>query len=86
MSAPTVESLRARVTEKGPWFVVKPASKPFRCRSCGTWCYWVVTATGKRMLADTGVQGGTRPTETEFGRGVAHFATCPEGPLWKAKR
>jgi len=101
MSAPTVAELRAKVTEKGPWFDVPAATRVEHCRSCRTDVFWIRTAAGKAMPVDCDVPGGKRPERAEpdlsddgsgrmyepaDGRGVSHFATCPQSPLWRNKR
>lgn len=62
---------------RAPLYFPVPAGTPSRqCRSCPFPVYWIVTAAGKRMPVDCGVDGGIEPTATEPGRGLSHFATC----------
>jgi hypothetical protein len=82
---PTVDELRAKITDKGPWFDVSPLCKAGECERCDADdLYWILTKKGKRMLVDCGVKGGKLPRaenessdEGRDGRGVSHFATCP---------
>jgi hypothetical protein len=86
--SPTVVELRAKVTAKGPWFEVELGTRAAQCRSCRTTpLYWIVTANGKKLLVDCDVQGGWRPgSEGNLnGRGVAHFATCPDAKMWSKR-
>lgn len=88
----TIDALRARVTEKGPWFTVPADAQPTRCRSCGAAIYFVQQPSGKLMPIDVLVPGGQVPRRggpaiddrgiewgvpAGEGRGVSHFATCP---------
>lgn len=82
---PTVTELRAKITEKGPWFEVQANARVDACRSCRTETYWIRTARGAPMLVDCDVVGGRRPDGVTVGRGVAHFATCPHSKLWSRK-
>lgn len=94
----TIDELRARVTDKGPWFDVPAETRPMCCRSCGAAVYFITTPAGKPMPVDVLVRGGlvprarrlvpndhgtASPTEERNGRGVSHFATCPDSPMWK---
>jgi hypothetical protein len=92
MSSPqTVDELRAKITDKGPWFDVPAGTPEADCERCDADAlYWTLTKNGKRMLVDCGVKGGQKPLDpatrrlvdesdgiNEKGRGVSHFATCP---------
>lgn len=83
---PTVDELRARVTEKGPWFVVDPGSRIAHCRSCHVMIYWAITDSGKRIPVDCDVPGGSHPGPSLTGRGVSHFATCPAAASFRRGR
>ncbi len=87
MSEPTLAELRAKVTEKGPWFAVPRGAIESECRSanCRAAIYWIATKNGKRMPVDVYVIGGKAPGD-EDGRGVSHYATCPDAPKWRAKK
>jgi hypothetical protein len=90
---PTVDELRAKITDKGPWFDVPAGTAEADCERCDAdGLYWILTKKGKRMLVDCAVTGAQRPfTEAQLvergpfptdainanGRGVSHFATCP---------
>jgi len=84
----TVDELRAKVTEKGPWFTVPHGTPEADCSRCDAdELYWIVTQKGKKMLVDCGVKGGAAPSKNRLivasgdelrdGRGVSHYATCP---------
>jgi hypothetical protein len=77
---------------KGPWFDVPAGTPAAQCRSCQEEVYWIVTAAGKRMPVDVEVEGGITPigggVPTAFdcdGRGVSHFATCPQADQWRQR-
>lgn len=67
----------------GPWFDVPAGTRQAQCGSCQAPIYWIETARGKRMPVDCDVDGGRRPFTgvpgdgERDGRGVSHFATCP---------
>lgn len=73
---------------KGPWFEVPAGTPPAGCRSCGQTIFWIATTGGKRMPVDCEVAGGRWPG-TDFrepaGRGVSHFATCPDRDRWRQR-
>jgi hypothetical protein len=77
VSEHTIEELRARIKPEGPWFDVPAGVRESECRTCTAGIYWIRTAAGRPMPIDCYVQGGSAPTPTENGKGVAHFATCP---------
>jgi hypothetical protein len=53
-----------------------------KCRSCPAVIYWIVTDRGARMPVDCEpAHGGEPPTALSSGRGVSHFATCPNAKL-----
>jgi hypothetical protein len=82
-----VDELRARVTEKGPWFEVPAGERASNCARCDAdGLYWIHTKTGKLMLVDCAVPGGSPPDTHTSGRGVAHFATCPAAALFRTPR
>jgi hypothetical protein len=63
-------------------YAVKLGAEPQKCRSCGAAIAWGVTLTGKPVpldLAHVRVIDGQRYA-------VTHFAYCPHGPHWRAKR
>lgn len=74
----TLAELRVKASD-GPWFTVPRGAREADCRSAcaARGLYWTTTSNKKRMLVDTLVADGKKPTFTEDGRGVAHFATCP---------
>jgi hypothetical protein len=94
----TVDELRARVTEKGPWFPVKAGTPEADCARCDAdELYWIVTDAGKRMLVDCSprILAGAFPPhrdgtlgsyEALDGRGVSHFATCPAADKFRSRR
>lgn len=88
VAAVTVAELRARVTEKGPWFVVPADTRHTLCRSCGVMVFFVMQPSGKPMPIDVLVQGGKmpHPKDKSDGRGVSHFATCPQASQWRGVR
>lgn len=93
---PTVEELRARIKPDAPKFDVPADAKPMLCRSCGAMMYMVRQPSGKLLPVDVLVEGGVMPRRAEtvngnglearVGRGVAHFATCPQGKMWSGAR
>lgn len=74
---------------KGPWFDVPAGTPPAECKSCHAEVYWIVTAAGKRMPVDVEVEGGRSPFKgvpgdgEQDGRGISHFATCPDRDKWR---
>lgn len=77
---------------KGPWFDVPAGTLESRCRSCRRVVFWIVTDAGKRMPVDCDVAGGMPPAAADrgalpsslaAGRGVSHFATCPQAGTWR---
>lgn len=72
---------------------VPARTPPASCRSCGARIYWVVTDAGRRMPVDCDAEGTTRPFvpvpgdgEPQDGRGVSHFATCPQAAAHRKPR
>jgi hypothetical protein len=95
MSRATIEELRAKVTEAGPWFDVPADAKPARCRGCDAMIYFVVQPSGKAMPVNVLVVGGVFPRrehvsngvhEARVGRGVSHFGTCPAAADFRGQR
>ena len=76
----TVAELRARVTLANAKYIDVPAGSPqTRCQKCNAdKLFWGQTKNKKLTLVDCAVAGAIVPTSTESGRGVSHFATCPE--------
>jgi hypothetical protein len=74
---------------KGPWFDVPAGTDPADCRSCGKTVFWITTTGAKRMPVDCDVAGGRWPLATfageQIGRGVSHFATCPDASKWRQR-
>ena len=42
----TIDELRARVTDQGPWFTVPPDANPQRCKGCQAMIYFVQQPSG----------------------------------------
>jgi hypothetical protein len=97
----TIEELRAKITEAGPWFDVPADANPVRCRGCEAMVYFVVRASGKAMPVDVLVVGGKVPhpaerdlTDSGSGRmfapvvgcGVAHWGACPAAADFRGRR
>ena len=85
---PTVDELRARVKPHGPWFDVPPGTPEADCARCDAdGLYWGWTKNKKKILIDTAVAGGIVPSgdyrSQQWGKGVAHFATCPKAQEFK---
>lgn len=66
------------------YFTVPAGTERAECRSCHAPVYWIVTDSGKRMPVDCEVEGATRPFKgvpgdggEREGKGISHFATCP---------
>ena len=76
---------------KGPWFDVPSSTPASECRSCKAEVYWIVTASGKRMPIECAVDGGLSPWKgvpgdgDMAGRGISHFATCPQAGTWRQR-
>lgn len=48
------------------------------CKWCGAPVYWILTRNKKKMPVDCHAGIGCQtPTSERVGRGVSHFATCP---------
>ena len=79
------------VVVKGPWFDVPAGTAPAECRSCHAEVFWIVTKSGKRMPIDCSVVGGREPWkgvpgDGELdGRGISHFAACPQANSWRQR-
>jgi hypothetical protein len=82
---------------KGPWFDVPAGTRAAECRTCHATIYWITTANDRKMPVDCDVDGGFAPAVQELvdahdgdwdgrGRGVSHFATCPERDQWRKPR
>lgn len=58
------------------------------CRGCQAPIYWAKNSKGKMHPFDCDVPGGTRPGNglTDHGRGVTHFATCPNADRFRKRR
>ena len=81
-----------------PIFFSVPAATPqAECRSCRAPIYWIITGAGHRMPIDCAVEGGSPPTDGRSvtgdqylpalpGRGVSHFATCPNAAQHRQPR
>jgi hypothetical protein len=60
-----------------------------RCASCGRTGYWVDMPEGygknNRILVDCRPTGCIEPSASEHrdGKGIAHFATCPDAKEWR---
>lgn len=67
-------------------FLVPRDSQPSRCRGCGAVVYWITTPRGKKMPVDTRAEGGLTPLPDRDGRGVSHFATCPNAEAFRRRR
>lgn len=90
----TIDELRARVTEKGPWFSVPPDARPVECRGCSAMIYMVQQPSGKLMPVDVLVShaGGIVPHPATAdlpaitGKGCSHFGTCPAASQFRRPR
>lgn len=81
---------------KGPQFFVVPArTPPAECRGCKATIYWITTEAGKAAPIDCDVEGGVRPSRSTAplggvqynpGRGISHFATCPQAAGFRRVR
>lgn len=60
------------------WFAIPKGTPQGKCRSCRAAIYWVTTPMGKSMPVDVAVPDGVQPTREKDGRGISHFATCPQ--------
>lgn len=56
---------------------VPKGTAPATCKRCDATIYFVATAAGRQQPVHCDVEGGRRPTETEDGAGISHFADCP---------
>lgn len=74
------------MTKPPQFFSVPRLTRPSQCRSCKSEIFWIITDSGARMPVDcdprrvykhTASEGAKAPTDTASGRGVSHFATCP---------
>lgn len=83
---------------KVQWITIPAGSSPSVCRgpTCGATIYWARSGFGP-IPVDCDVDGGQRPSETaqmdvfgdpvdvHGGRGVSHFATCPDADLFRKR-
>lgn len=89
------------VAKREPQFVIVPAgARPAHCSSCGAEIYWVITGKGRRMPVDCNVPGGQVPFGRTAigaeqldgpdaildGKGISHFATCPQAAQHRKPR
>lgn len=68
------------------FFVVPRDTETSTCRGCSQVVYWITTAKGKKMPVDTRVDGGLEPLRDRDGRGLSHFATCPNAEHFRRSR
>ena len=79
MSAPRLPQL----------FVIPPATPAARCRSCNAVVYWVRTPAGRPMPVSVNTDVAAEcvePTMTTVGRGISHFADCPNASQHRKSR
>lgn len=63
------------------WYDVPAGTRESQCRgqTCRATVFWTVNpATDKKVPVDCDVDGGFEPSDRDPGRGVTHFATCPD--------
>jgi hypothetical protein len=68
------------------WFEIPPGTRRSVCRGCDEVGFWVKTRNDKNMLVDLQTDGAHEPTNTEPGRGTAHFAVCPKADSFRSAR
>lgn len=72
-----------------PMLDVPAGTPPQLCKgaACGATIYWIETAKRGRMPVDCRTEhGGTPPTSSAPGRGIAHWITCPDRARFKAAK
>lgn len=90
------QDTRTPKAPKPPQFFEVPARTPrAECKGCRATIYWITTAAGKSAPIDCDVEGGVRPSSGTAplggvqyfpGRGVSHFATCPQAAGFRRRR
>lgn len=74
------------------WYDIPAGTRASQCRgeTCHAVIYWIETISAAtrakpvkeqkmvRIPVDAEVDGGFEPSETDGGRGVSHFQTCPD--------
>lgn len=71
------------------WFTVPAGTPSAECRGCRQTVYWIITEAGRRMPVNCDVPGGLRPVrfggaaERDNGRGLSHFADCPQAARFR---
>ena len=81
-------------TSRQQEFLQVPADAAHSLCTCGRRIYWIRTAKGKRMPIDCEIDGAQRPRIEKtadgaihyLGRGVPHFATCPQAAHFRRAR
>lgn len=63
-----------------------PAGTAAKRCPCGTDMFFIVTATGRKMPISCNAEGAQTPTATEPGRGISHFADCPNAVAFRRAR
>lgn len=81
----TIEELRALITPNDQFYKINAGTRRSPCRSCLASVYWGKTPAGKAAQLDADVDGGLHPTQSEAGKGVLHFKTCPDAKMWSKK-
>ncbi len=81
-------------TSEAQWITVPAGTPSAECRGCKATVYWIVTENDRRMPVNCDVPGGLRPirftgggaTMKDNGRGLSHFADCPQATRFRKGR
>ena len=79
-------------TKAPQWFTVPAGTPASECRGCKATVYWIVTENDRRMPVNCDVPGGVRPVRfggdaaKDKGRGLSHFADCPNANRFRRAR
>ena len=71
------------------WLDVPKGTRASQCGgpTCKAVVFWIShPSTGRAHPVDCDVDGGAEPTARDAGRGVSHFATCPDAALFRRRK
>lgn len=66
------------------YLTVPAGTRAGTCRGCGAPIYWITMSTGRMHPVDCDGDAHCHvPTRDQAGRGITHFATCPQAERFK---
>ena len=69
------------------YLVIKAGTQPSSCRSCRQRIFWILhPRTNRRHPVSVAVEGALPPGRDTDGRGISHFADCPNAEHHRSKR